>query len=85
MKLVRRVLCLCVSVQIQAVNEIGAGPLSPPLLARTRQLPPVPPRLECSAAGPQSLKLKWGDSSNAKNMLGDEMVYNLQMEDKNRR
>ncbi|KAA0719206.1 Fibronectin type III domain-containing protein 3B [Triplophysa tibetana] len=73
------------SVQIQAVNEIGAGPLSPPLLARTRQLPPVPPRLECSAAGPQSLKLKWGDSSNAKNMLGDEMVYNLQMEDKNRR
>lgn len=73
------------SLQIQAVNEIGAGPLSPPLLARTRQLPPVPPRLECTAAGPQSLKLKWGDGSNAKSLLGDEMIYNLQMEDKNRR
>uniref|UniRef100_A0A8C1RL70 Fibronectin type III domain containing 3Ba n=1 Tax=Cyprinus carpio TaxID=7962 RepID=A0A8C1RL70_CYPCA len=70
---------------IQAVNEIGAGPLCPPLLARTRPLPPVPPRLECTAAGPQSLKLKWGDSSNAKSLLGEEMVYNLQMEDKNRR
>ncbi|KTF78497.1 hypothetical protein cypCar_00008575, partial [Cyprinus carpio] len=73
------------SLQIQAVNEIGAGPLCPPLLARTRPLPPVPPRLECTAAGPQSLKLKWGDSSNAKSLLGEEMVYNLQMEDKNRR
>uniref|UniRef100_A0A672S769 Fibronectin type III domain-containing protein 3B-like n=1 Tax=Sinocyclocheilus grahami TaxID=75366 RepID=A0A672S769_SINGR len=70
---------------IQAVNEIGASPFCPPLLARTRPLPPVPPRLECSAAGPQSLKLKWGDSSNAKSLLGEEMVYNLQMEDKNRR
>uniref|UniRef100_A0A672S6W4 Fibronectin type III domain-containing protein 3B-like n=1 Tax=Sinocyclocheilus grahami TaxID=75366 RepID=A0A672S6W4_SINGR len=73
------------SLQIQAVNEIGASPFCPPLLARTRPLPPVPPRLECSAAGPQSLKLKWGDSSNAKSLLGEEMVYNLQMEDKNRR
>ncbi|XP_077084159.1 fibronectin type III domain containing 3Ba isoform X1 [Siphateles boraxobius] len=73
------------SLQIQAVNEIGAGPLCPPLLARTRPLPPVPPRLECTAAGPQSLKLKWGDSSNAKSLLGEDMVYNLQMEDKNRR
>uniref|UniRef100_A0A671PM11 Fibronectin type III domain-containing protein 3B-like n=1 Tax=Sinocyclocheilus anshuiensis TaxID=1608454 RepID=A0A671PM11_9TELE len=70
---------------IQAVNEIGASPFCPPLLARTRPLPPVPPRLECTAAGPQSLKLKWGDSSNAKSLLGEEMVYNLQMEDKNRR
>uniref|UniRef100_A0A8C1G8N1 Fibronectin type III domain containing 3Ba n=1 Tax=Cyprinus carpio TaxID=7962 RepID=A0A8C1G8N1_CYPCA len=70
---------------IQAVNEIGASSFCPPLLARTRPLPPVPPRLECTAAGPQSLKLKWGDSSNAKSLLGEEMVYNLQMEDKNRR
>uniref|UniRef100_A0A8B9JLA4 Fibronectin type III domain containing 3Ba n=1 Tax=Astyanax mexicanus TaxID=7994 RepID=A0A8B9JLA4_ASTMX len=49
------------SVQIQAVNAVGSGPLCPPLLARTKPLPPLPPRLECSAAGPQSLKLKWGD------------------------
>uniref|UniRef100_A0AAZ3NNI8 Fibronectin type-III domain-containing protein n=1 Tax=Oncorhynchus tshawytscha TaxID=74940 RepID=A0AAZ3NNI8_ONCTS len=51
------------SVQIQAVNVIGCGPLSPPLVARTRPLPPAPPPLECSAAGPQSLKLKWGENA----------------------
>ncbi|XP_030631935.1 fibronectin type III domain containing 3Ba [Chanos chanos] len=73
------------SLQIQAVNAIGAGPLCLPLLARTRPLPPAPPRLECAAAGPQSLKLKWGDSNNTKILLSDEMAYNLQMEDKNRR
>ncbi|CAB1327823.1 unnamed protein product [Coregonus sp. 'balchen'] len=50
------------SVQIQAVNVIGCGPLSPPLVARTSPLPPAPPPLECSAAGPQSLKLKWGEN-----------------------
>ncbi|XP_061099120.1 fibronectin type III domain containing 3Ba isoform X2 [Conger conger] len=73
-------------LQIQAVNEIGAGPFCPPLQVRTRPLPPAPPRLECSAAGPQSLKLKWGDSNgNAKVLLSDEMAYALQMEDKNQR
>ena len=56
------VLSLYFSVQIQAVNAIGCSPLSPPLLARTRPLPPAPPPLECSAAGPQSLKLKWGEN-----------------------
>ncbi|XP_049323250.1 fibronectin type III domain containing 3Ba [Astyanax mexicanus] len=73
------------SVQIQAVNAVGSGPLCPPLLARTKPLPPLPPRLECSAAGPQSLKLKWGDANITKGQLGDEMLYNLQMEDKNHR
>ncbi|TRY82545.1 hypothetical protein DNTS_005856 [Danionella cerebrum] len=73
------------SLQIQAVNELGAGPFCPVLLARTRPLPPAPPRLECTAAGPQSLKLKWGDGSNAKGLLGEELLYNLQIEDKNRR
>lgn len=42
------------------------------LLAKTRPLPPLPPRLECAAAGPQSLKLKWGDS-NAKTHAADDM------------
>ncbi|XP_026864332.2 fibronectin type III domain containing 3Ba [Electrophorus electricus] len=74
------------SVQIQAVNGVGVGPLSPPLLARTKPLPPTPPRLECSAAGPQSLKLKWADSSTgARQLLGEEVMFNLQMEDKNSR
>ncbi|KAL7832427.1 hypothetical protein AOLI_G00299750 [Acnodon oligacanthus] len=73
------------SLQIQAVNAVGSGPLCPPLLARTKPLPPAPPRLECSAAGPQSLKLKWGDTNSTKIQLGDEILYNLQMEDKNHR
>lgn len=44
----------------------------------------MPPRLECAAAGPQSLKLKWGDS-NAKTHAADDMVYTLQLEDRNKR
>ncbi|TNN34770.1 Fibronectin type III domain-containing protein 3B [Liparis tanakae] len=76
------------SVFIQAVNAIGSGPLSAPLLASTRPLPPAPPPLECSAAGPQSLKLKWGENASnthTRALLADDVVYTLQMEDKNHR
>lgn len=73
-------------VQIQAVNAIGSSPMSLPLLAKTRPLPPAPPPLECSAAGPQSLKLKWGESGgHMRTLLADDTVYTLQMEDKNHR
>ncbi|KAK3535479.1 hypothetical protein QTP70_016899 [Hemibagrus guttatus] len=48
-------------IRVQAVNSIGAGPFSTVLKLRTRPLPPEPPVLECVVAGPQSLKLKWGD------------------------
>ncbi|XP_063083246.1 fibronectin type III domain-containing protein 3B isoform X3 [Cavia porcellus] len=71
-------------IRIQAVNEIGAGPFSQFIKAKTRPLPPLPPRLECAAAGPQSLKLKWGDS-NSKTHAADDMVYTLQLEDRNKR
>ncbi|KAM6160650.1 fibronectin type III domain-containing protein 3B isoform 2-T4 [Erethizon dorsatum] len=71
-------------IRIQAVNEIGAGPFSQFVKAKTRPLPPLPPRLECAAAGPQSLKLKWGDS-NSKTHAADDMVYTLQLEDRNKR
>ena len=70
-------------IRIQAVNEIGAGPFSHFIKAKTRPLPPLPPRLECAAAGPQSLKLKWGDSS-SKLHATDDMVYILQIEDRNK-
>ncbi|XP_043998425.1 fibronectin type III domain containing 3Ba isoform X1 [Gambusia affinis] len=74
------------SLQIQAVNAIGFGPLSPLLVARTRPLPPPPPPLECSAAGPQSLKLKWGENAgHTRTLLSEDVVYTLQMEDKNHR
>uniref|UniRef100_A0A8C9W1Q2 Fibronectin type III domain containing 3Ba n=1 Tax=Scleropages formosus TaxID=113540 RepID=A0A8C9W1Q2_SCLFO len=73
------------SLQIRAVSDIGPGPFCPPLRARTRPLPPLPPRLECSAAGPQSLKLKWGESSGTRVLLSDDMVFSLQIEDRSGR
>ncbi|MGH0119287.1 UNVERIFIED_CONTAM: hypothetical protein FKN15_026967, partial [Acipenser sinensis] len=72
------------SFRIQAVNGIGAGPFSQTVQGTTRPLPPAPPRLECAAAGPQSLKLKWGDNNTTKVLITDDMVYALQIEDKNR-
>ncbi|XP_062841203.1 fibronectin type III domain-containing protein 3B isoform X2 [Trichomycterus rosablanca] len=71
------------SVQVRAENAVGAGSFGPSLLLRTRPLPPNPPRLECASIGPQSLKLRWGDSS--KSPLSDEITYILQMEDRNQR
>ncbi|KAI2648913.1 Fibronectin type III domain-containing protein 3B [Labeo rohita] len=71
------------SLQIQAENEMGPGPFSQTLTVRTRPLPPSPPRLECAAIGPQSLKLRWGFSS--RSQLADDTTYVLQMEDKNQR
>ncbi|XP_078522107.1 fibronectin type III domain-containing protein 3B isoform X1 [Lissotriton helveticus] len=71
-------------IRIQAVNEIGAGPFSHKIKATTRPLPPLPPRLECVAAGPQSLKLKWGDCP-SKIQAIEDMIYILQIEDRNKR
>ncbi|XP_063062694.1 fibronectin type III domain-containing protein 3B [Engraulis encrasicolus] len=76
------------SLQIQAENEMGPGPLCEPLVLRTRPLPPAPPHLECAAVGPQSLKLRWGESSSSSSNRvqdGEDILYTLQMEDKNQR
>ncbi|KAL2085278.1 hypothetical protein ACEWY4_018598 [Coilia grayii] len=82
------------SLQVRAENEIGAGPLCAPMTVRTRPLPPAPPRLECAAVGPQSLKLRWGESTSSSTSSsttssrvqgGDDFSYTLQMEDKNQR
>ncbi|XP_042570436.1 fibronectin type III domain-containing protein 3B-like [Cyprinus carpio] len=71
------------SLQIRAENEMGPGPFSQTLTVRTRPLPPSPPRLECAAVGPQSLKLRWGFSS--RSQLTDDTTYTLQMENRNQR
>ncbi|XP_044147910.1 fibronectin type III domain-containing protein 3B isoform X1 [Bufo gargarizans] len=71
-------------IRIQAVNEIGAGPFSEAINVKTNPLPPLPPRLECAAAGPQSLKLKWGESGTKFQTL-DDVIFILQIEDKNKR
>lgn len=77
--------CVCVcSVQVRAENAVGAGSFGPSLQLRTRPLPPNPPRLECGSAGPQSLKLRWGDSNKSPNPDTD-ITYILQMEDRNQR
>uniref|UniRef100_A0A8C2IDL4 Fibronectin type III domain containing 3Bb n=1 Tax=Cyprinus carpio TaxID=7962 RepID=A0A8C2IDL4_CYPCA len=70
-------------LQIRAENEMGPGPFSQTLTVRTRPLPPSPPRLECAAVGPQSLKLRWGFSS--RSQLTDDTTYTLQMENRNQR
>lgn len=66
------------------MNEIGPGPFSHTISVKTNPLPPLPPRLECAAAGPQSLKLKWGESS-SKLQVSDDVIFILQIEDKNKR
>lgn len=71
-------------IRIQAINEIGVGPFSQFIKAKTRPLPPLPPRLECAASGPQSLKLKWGESNSRTHAAGD-LVYTLQLEDRSKR
>ncbi|XP_064455512.1 fibronectin type-III domain-containing protein 3A-like isoform X2 [Ornithodoros turicata] len=65
-------------VRVQAVNGIGAGPLSTPVVrACTRALPPSPPTVECIGATHSSLKLRWGDPKST-----DLIQYTLEMETK---
>ncbi|XP_076868311.1 LOW QUALITY PROTEIN: fibronectin type III domain-containing protein 3B [Brachyhypopomus gauderio] len=71
------------SVQVRAENAAGVGPFGPSLWVRTRPLPPPAPRLECAAVGPQSLRLRWGESG--RGLLANHITYILQMEDKNQR
>ncbi|XP_026790934.3 fibronectin type-III domain-containing protein 3A isoform X4 [Pangasianodon hypophthalmus] len=71
-------------IRIQALNSLGAGPFSHTFKLKTKPLPPLPPRLECTAFSHQTLRLKWGDGP-AKNSPTDSLQYQLQMEDKNGR
>ncbi|EDW29329.1 GL19647 [Drosophila persimilis] len=47
--------------RVQAVNAIGAGAFSAYAKLTTQPAPPAPPRLECSGAGHNYIKLKWGE------------------------
>uniref|UniRef100_A0ACB8GDX6 Fibronectin type-III domain-containing protein 3a n=2 Tax=Sphaerodactylus townsendi TaxID=933632 RepID=A0ACB8GDX6_9SAUR len=67
-------------IRIQAWNSLGAGPFSNIVKLKTKPLPPDPPRLECSAYGSQTLKLKWGEG--IARMLSDSTQYHLLMDDK---
>ncbi|KAI2656033.1 Fibronectin type-III domain-containing protein 3a [Labeo rohita] len=67
-----------------ALNSLGAGPFSHTFKLKTKPLPPLPPRLECTASSHQTLRLKWGDGP-AKAQPTDSLQYHLQMEDKNGR
>ncbi|XP_051877028.1 fibronectin type-III domain-containing protein 3A-like [Pristis pectinata] len=68
-------------IRVQAINGIGAGPFSHSIKAKTKPLPPDPPRLECTVFSHQSLKLKWGEGLN-KALTIEPTQYTLQMEDK---
>lgn len=64
-------------VRVQAVNGVGAGPLSSPALRTSTQAPPPPaPALECLSAGHNSLRLRWTDHQAARDVLH----YTLDME-----
>nr|XP_056712594.1 fibronectin type-III domain-containing protein 3A [Euleptes europaea] len=67
-------------IRIQAWNSLGAGPFSNIVKLKTKPLPPEPPRLECSAYGSQTLKLKWGEG--IARTLSDSTQYHLLMDDK---
>ncbi|CAG0916270.1 unnamed protein product [Notodromas monacha] len=56
-------------VRVQAVNGVGAGPLSPACRVTTRPLPPPAPRLELFSATHNALKLKWTDVSTSSSSL----------------
>ncbi|XP_062872362.1 fibronectin type-III domain-containing protein 3a isoform X2 [Trichomycterus rosablanca] len=71
-------------IRIQALNTLGAGPFSHTFKLKTKPLPPLPPRLECTAFSHQTLRLKWGEGQ-SKNLPTDSLQYQLQMEDKNGR
>uniref|UniRef100_A0A4W3H2U3 Fibronectin type-III domain-containing protein 3A n=1 Tax=Callorhinchus milii TaxID=7868 RepID=A0A4W3H2U3_CALMI len=71
-------------IRIQAINSIGPGTFSHSIKAKTKPLPPEPPRLECVAFSHQTLKLKWGEGT-AKALASDVMQYVLQMDDKSGR
>ncbi|XP_034024342.1 LOW QUALITY PROTEIN: fibronectin type-III domain-containing protein 3A [Thalassophryne amazonica] len=71
-------------IRIQALNSLGAGPFSHTFKLKTKPLPPLPPRLECTAFSHQTLRLKWGDGP-TKALASDILQYQLQMEDKNGR
>lgn len=51
-------------IRVQAVNDIGSGPFSHSVRLTTRALPPRPPKLECTGAGYNFLKLRWADGKN---------------------
>ncbi|XP_054853994.1 fibronectin type-III domain-containing protein 3A [Eublepharis macularius] len=67
-------------IRIQALNSLGAGPFSNTVKLKTKPLPPDPPRLECSAYGSQTLRLKWGEG--IVRALSDSTQYHLLMDDK---
>uniref|UniRef100_A0A672P251 Fibronectin type-III domain-containing protein 3A n=1 Tax=Sinocyclocheilus grahami TaxID=75366 RepID=A0A672P251_SINGR len=71
-------------IRIQALNSLGAGPCSHTFKLKTKPLPPLPPRLECTASSHQTLRLKWGEGP-AKAQPTDSLLYHLQMEDKSGR
>ncbi|KAM9820467.1 LOW QUALITY PROTEIN: fibronectin type-III domain-containing protein 3A [Neosynchiropus ocellatus] len=69
-------------IRIQALNSLGAGPFSHTFKLKTKPLPPLPPRLECTVFSHQTLRLKWGDGPTK---TSDALQYQLQMGDKSGR
>ncbi|TRY90899.1 hypothetical protein DNTS_021967 [Danionella cerebrum] len=71
-------------IRIQALNSLGAGPFSHTFKLKTKPLPPLPPRLDCTASSHQTLRLKWSEGP-ARAQVSDALQYHLQMEDRSGR
>ena len=72
----------CCRVRVQAVNGVGVGGWSNPCRVTTSPLPPLPPRLECTTAGHNSLRLRWvhPSLSTSSSSPSSPMLYTLEME-----
>ncbi|XP_034099153.1 fibronectin type-III domain-containing protein 3A isoform X3 [Drosophila albomicans] len=66
--------------RVQAVNAIGAGAFSAYAKLTTQPAPPSPPRLECSGAGHNYIKLKWNGNNSVSSAPGvDFTKYFVEM------
>ncbi|KAJ3590594.1 hypothetical protein NHX12_008544 [Muraenolepis orangiensis] len=72
------------NLQPDTAYRLGAGPFSHAFKLKTKPLPPLPPRLECTAFSHQTLRLKWGEGP-GKASASDALQYQLQMEDRSGR
>ena len=67
-------------IRIQAINGIGEGPFSDPILVTTLKSPPEPPELECTTISHNTLRLRWEDIKD-----DDQVSFTVEMSSKSKR
>lgn len=78
-------------VRLRAINIIGHGPFSSIVKCQTKCLPPDAPRLECTSATCNTIKVKWTTTNSSSNSVSNEsnstrsIIYGLEMKNKDER